>query len=178
MVAGSPVQGLMSWKVSVTPWNGIVVDVACAKAGPAMSPSSRGTSSKNSFRAIGHSLAVGPLCSPEKPRRQPMDPPPPAGQEQSPHRRNVQLLQIDGKVRVHCRYCASSQVSAPAVPSTCPKRVFPTFDRMLSLALVMAMICGHDHHDHHRDPRSRATVAGGPAPAPRPSTPLRRPAPG
>src|SRR6266498_4047771 len=33
MVAGSPVQGLMSWKVSVTPWNGIVVDVACAKAG-------------------------------------------------------------------------------------------------------------------------------------------------
>src|SRR6266536_3584737 len=123
-------------------------------------------------------LAVCSLCSPEKPRRQPMDPPPPAGQEQSPHRRNVQLLQIDGKVRVHCRYCASSQVSAPAVPSTCPKSVFPTFDRMLSLALVMAMICGHDHHDHHRDPRSRATVAGGPAPAPRPSTPLRRPAPG
>src|SRR5215203_5259726 len=57
MVAGSPVQGLTSWKVSVAPGNGVVVDVAWAKAGPAMSPSSRGTSSKNSFRAIGHSFA-------------------------------------------------------------------------------------------------------------------------
>src|SRR4029453_2561236 len=56
MVAGSPVQGLTSSNSSVTPWNGIVVDVAWAKAGPAMSPSSRGTSSKNSFRAIRHSL--------------------------------------------------------------------------------------------------------------------------
>src|SRR5829696_7264361 len=56
MVAGSPVQGLTSWKVSVTPWNGVVVDVAWAKAGPAMSPSNRGTSSKNNFRAMWHSL--------------------------------------------------------------------------------------------------------------------------
>jgi len=45
--------------------------------------------------------------------------------------------------------------------------VFPTFDRLLSFALVMAMICGHDDY---RDPRSRATVAGHPAllPAPPP----------
>src|SRR5215211_491917 len=54
MVAGSPVQGLTSWKVSVTPWNGSVVDSAWAKAGPAVSPISRGMSSRNSFRAMWH----------------------------------------------------------------------------------------------------------------------------
>jgi transposase len=42
--------------------------------------------------------------------------------------------------------------------------VFPTFDRLLPLALVMAMIRGHDDH---RDSRFRTTVAGDPAPAPR-----------
>jgi transposase len=38
----------------------------------------------------------------------------------------------------------------------------------LLLALVVTMIGGHDQH---RDPRSRATVAGHPAPAPRPPAP-------
>src|ERR687897_768478 len=57
MVAGSPVQGLTSTNSSVAPWNDVVGGVAGARAGPAMSPSSRGTSSKHSFRAMWHSFA-------------------------------------------------------------------------------------------------------------------------
>jgi hypothetical protein len=41
----------------------------------------------------------------------------------------------------------------------------------LLLALLMGMICGHDH----RRPRSRHVVAGHPAPAAHPTTPRRRP---
>jgi hypothetical protein len=43
-----------------------VVDVAWAKAGPAMSPSSRGTSNKNSFRAIWNSFPTEPATAGER----------------------------------------------------------------------------------------------------------------
>jgi Helix-turn-helix domain len=52
------------------------------------------------------------------------------------------------------------------------KSVFPTFGRFLLFALLAGMICGHDYC---RCPGPRAAVAGHPAPAPRPATPLGRP---
>jgi hypothetical protein len=55
------------------------------------------------------------------------------------------------------------------------KNVFPTFGWFLLLALLASMIGGYDHH--HRDPSPRAAVAGHPAPAAHPTTPLRRPPP-
>ena len=55
------------------------------------------------------------------------------------------------------------------------KSSFPTFVRILLSALAVGMIRGHD--DHRRHPRSRPAVAGDPAAAAHPTTPLRRPAP-
>ena len=52
------------------------------------------------------------------------------------------------------------------------KSVFPTFGRLLLLALFMGMIRGHDHY--RRDPRPRAALAGDPTSAPCAATPLRR----
>src|SRR5512132_2504620 len=50
--------------------------------------------------------------------------------------------------------------------------MFPSFDRLLPLVLLTGMI---RRHDYHRRPRSRHVVAGHPAAASRPSTPLWRP---
>jgi hypothetical protein len=55
------------------------------------------------------------------------------------------------------------------------KSSFPTFVRILLSALAVGMIRGHD--DHRRHPRSRPAVAGDPAAAAHPTTPLRRPTP-
>jgi hypothetical protein len=77
-------------------------------------------------------------------------------------------------VRDLCRARADMvQDRTRAAPSA--KSAFPTFGRLLLLALFTGMIGGHDHH--RRNSRPRPALAGNPAPAAPTPTPLRRPAP-